>query len=225
MTEETQQRNNNQSEDTNAPEELPRQIFRQEAIDNLYSTEQLDRAMRLLRPMDWLTLAGMGSMIILSLFWGIFGKIPITVSGRGVLVGSTVMTKTATLKAVAFLDMSEGMRVKQGMNIQITPDIVKRERFGSIMGKIIDVSLNPATVDSAREIIGNSEIAQKIVGTDGEKIEVIAQLQTDTNNPSGLKWTTSTGPDLHLIAGITTTATVIVEERPPLSFVLPFLYK
>jgi len=215
----------NQSDDTNVSDELPREIFRQEAIDYLYSTEQLDRAMRLLRPMDWLTLAGFGSIVLLSLLWGIFGKIPITVSGRGVLVRPTVMTKAASLKAVAFLDMSEGLRVKPGMKIQITPDIVKRERFGSIIGKITDVSQNPTTIESASEVIGNTRIAQKIVGADGEKIEVIAQLQTDTNNPSGLKWTTSTGPDLHLIAGITTTATVTVEERPPLSFVLPFLYQ
>lgn len=83
MTEETQQRNENPSDAPTAPEELPRQIFRQEAVDYLYSTEQLDRAMRLLRPMDWLTLAGFGTMVIFSLLWGIFGKIPITVSGRG----------------------------------------------------------------------------------------------------------------------------------------------
>lgn len=224
MTEETQLRNENQSDASKDPEELPRQIFRQEAVDYLYSTEQLDRAMRLLRPIDWLTLAGFGSMVILSLLWGIFGKIPITVSGRGVLVHPIGKSKTATLTAVAFLDMSDGLRVKPGMKIQITPDIVKREKFGSILGKIIDVSQHPATVESAREVIGNSRIAQKIVGDEVEKIEIIAQLQTAPNNPSGLKWTASNGPDLHLIAGTTITATVTVEERPPLSFVLP-IYK
>ncbi|MGB3204654.1 MAG: hypothetical protein WBB28_06675 [Crinalium sp.] len=228
MTEETQRGNENQpdSPDENiAPEELPRQIFRQEAIDYLSSPEQLDRPIRLLRTMDWLTLTGFGTMAILSLLWGIFGKIPITVSGRGVLVRPAVMTKTATLKAVTFLDMLDGQRVKPGMKIQITPDIVKRERFGSIVGKIIYVSPFPVSKESASEVVGNPEIAQNIMGQDGEKIEVIAQLQTDGNTPSGLKWSASTGPDLHLIAGTTTMATITVEEPPPLSFVLPFIYE
>jgi HlyD family secretion protein len=164
-------------------------------------------------------------MVILSLLWGIFGKIPITVSGRGVLLHPIGKIKTSTLIAVAFLDMSDGLRVKPGMKILIAPDLVKREKFGSILGKIIDVSQNPATVESARKVIGNSRIAQKMVGEDGEKIKVIAQLQTDRNNPSGLKWTASKGPDFPAIAGTQITATITVEERPPLSFVLPFIYK
>ncbi|MBP0021707.1 MAG: NHLP bacteriocin system secretion protein [Cyanobacteria bacterium SBLK] len=64
----------------------PSDIFRQNALNARFGQEKLDRPMHLVRPRDWLTLSGLGTFAILGILWGIFGKIPVTVTGRGVLM-------------------------------------------------------------------------------------------------------------------------------------------
>ncbi len=63
-----------------------RSIFRKESLERLSSPEKLDQLMQVVTLKDWLPLVTLGILMILGLLWGIFGKIPITVSGKGVLI-------------------------------------------------------------------------------------------------------------------------------------------
>lgn len=42
--------------------------------------------MQVVRPKDWLALSTLGSLIAIALLWSVFGRIPVTASGRGILV-------------------------------------------------------------------------------------------------------------------------------------------
>ncbi|NEP45898.1 MAG: NHLP bacteriocin system secretion protein, partial [Okeania sp. SIO2H7] len=66
--------------------EKQRRIFRKESLERLSSPERLDQLMQVVTLKDWLPLATLGSLVILGLLWSIFGKIPITISGKGVLI-------------------------------------------------------------------------------------------------------------------------------------------
>ncbi|MCJ8279057.1 MAG: NHLP bacteriocin system secretion protein, partial [Rivularia sp. ALOHA_DT_140] len=55
------------------------------------------------------------------------------------------------------------------------------------------------------------------------KIEAIAKLEIDSKTLSGYKWSSSQGPRLEVSPGTTTTVRVTVEERAPITFVLPIL--
>ncbi len=61
------------------------------------------------------------------------------------------------------------------------------------------------------------------MGEGGGKIEAIAQLQLNSETFSGYKWSSSQGPELAISPGTTTTVRVTVEERSPITFVLPIL--
>jgi HlyD family secretion protein len=54
-------------------------------------------------------------------------------------------------------------------------------------------------------------------------IEVITSLKKDSNTTSGYDWGGGNGPDLQLTPGTTTDVSVIVEERTPISYVIPIL--
>ncbi|NES45791.1 MAG: NHLP bacteriocin system secretion protein, partial [Moorea sp. SIO2C4] len=110
-----------------------------------------------------------------------------------------------------------------GMKILITPDTVKRTRYGGIVGKITEVSPFSITSAGASSVIGNPEVVQKLMGEEGGKIEAIAKLQLDSKTPSGYKWSSSLGPPLKISPGTTTTVRVTVEERTPITWVLPIL--
>ena len=61
-------------------------LFRQSALDALSNPEQLDQPLRLLRPRQWLLLLSLGGFCLSILTWSVLGRLPVRVSGRGVLV-------------------------------------------------------------------------------------------------------------------------------------------
>ena len=61
------------------------------------------------------------------------------------------------------------------------------------------------------------------MGEEGGKIGAFAKLQLDPKTFSGYKWSSSKGPHLNISPGTTTTVKVTVEERKPITFILPIL--
>jgi HlyD family secretion protein len=149
------------------------------------------------------------------------------IPGQIVNPGSPIATinsqgEAGKMVAITYFPVKDGKKIKPGMQIQITPDTVQRERFGGIVGKVISVSPFPITPQGAALVLGNSELVNKL--TSGEpRIEVTAELELDKKTPSGYRWSSSTGPKLQISAGTTTLARVQVEQQAPITFVLPIL--
>ncbi len=142
---------------------------------------------------------------------------------QGARVGSMAINDpAATLVSVTYFTVRDGKRLEPEQEIRVTPATVERQRFGSIRGTIRKISPFPVTLAEAERIIGNPELAASLVGG-GYVIQVYAELHRDPETASGFAWTSSRGPQLGFSAGTTTTARVAVEQRAPISFVLPFL--
>ncbi|MCA9266234.1 MAG: NHLP bacteriocin system secretion protein, partial [Planctomycetales bacterium] len=125
------------------------------------------------------------------------------------------------LQAVAYFNVADGKRVKQGDAARVTPSTVKRERFGSIVGNVGAVSSFPITTEGAVNLVGNDQIAQALM-EQGGAIEIMIDLESDSNSASGYRWT-SQGPPLRFSPGTTATVRILIEERSPISYVLPIL--
>ena len=65
---------------------MPRQIFRQEALDRLSSPEQLDLLMHVTSPRAWVALIAVGLLLLTGLAWALFGTIPTTIETQGILL-------------------------------------------------------------------------------------------------------------------------------------------
>jgi HlyD family secretion protein len=142
----------------------------------------------------------------------------------GLRLGSLrVNNNNSSMTSISFLPVKDGKQIKPGMTISITPDTVQRERFGGILGKITSVSSLPITRDGATAVIGNSEVATSLISGEGAVIQVDAKLVEDKSNISGYKWSSSKGPESKITPGTTNTVRVTVEERAPLTFVMPLL--
>ena len=145
------------------------------------------------------------------------------VSPGTVLGKINVQGRLSGLMAVSYFPVKDGKMIKSDMKITITPDTVKRERFGGIIGNITSISSFPVTKEGASFVVGNPEIVENIIGKSGGQIETYAQLRKDDNTFSDYQWSSSKGPQQKFTAGTTITARVRVEERAPITFVLPIL--
>ncbi|MEH2002626.1 MAG: NHLP bacteriocin system secretion protein [Nostoc sp.] len=165
---------------------------------------------------------------IISQYSGRILEITLT-PGQVVSAGTRLATIEAEnpkskLVGVTYFPVAEGKKIKPGMTIQITPQTVKRERFGGIVANVTNISRFPITKEAAASEVGNAEVVEGLVSEQKEGlIQVFSDLKIDSSTPSGYKWSSSIGPKLTVSSGTTTVARVKVEERAPITFVLPIL--
>src|SRR5438105_4154427 len=99
-----------------------REIFRQKALDRLSSPESLDQLMRVSSARDWVALLALGLVIGAMLVWSVTGKLPTTVTGKGLFIHPSHIVELQTLGAGRL----------EALNIRAT-DVVKK---GDIIGRI-----------------------------------------------------------------------------------------
>jgi HlyD family secretion protein len=125
---------------------------------------------------------------------------------------------------VYFAD-KDGKQIQPGMSVQVTPSVVKRERYGGIIGKVTRVSPFPVTNQEMSAIIGNENMAnnlsQSLTAGGGAPVQIFAELKEESNNISGYKWSSSKGPALKITSGTTASVRVQIAEQAPISYVLP----
>ncbi|KAM3096408.1 NHLP bacteriocin system secretion protein [Phormidesmis sp. 146-12] len=126
------------------------------------------------------------------------------------------------LVGVVFFPVSEGKKIRKGMELQVTPSTVKRERFGGIVATVTNVSAFPVTKEGASSVVGGAEVLQGLTAQ-GPQIQVFAELRQDPSTKSRFQWSSSKGPDTEITSGTTTSVRVKVDEQSPISFVFPIL--
>lgn len=151
----------------------------------------------------------------------------LTAPGQVVAAGAPVATMAvddprATLVAVAYLALGDGKRVQPGMRVLVTPDTVERQRYGGITGTVTAVSDLPVTADGVRALVGGAELARDLLAN-GARLEITATLDRSTATASGYAWSSSQGPATPVTAGVTSDVRIVVEERAPITYVMPFL--
>jgi HlyD family secretion protein len=131
---------------------------------------------------------------------------------------------SSKLVGVTFFSVEDGKKIKPGMTLQITPQTVKRERFGGIVGNVTTVSAFPITREGAASVVGNPEVVQGLVSDKQTGLlQVYGDLKLDSTTFSGYKWSSSKGPQLKISSGTTTLVRVKVEERAPITYIFPIL--
>jgi HlyD family secretion protein len=145
--------------------------------------------------------------------------------GDLVNAGSRVITLESfeePIEAVIFIPAADGKKVQSGMDVLISPSTVRAEEYGFIIGKVRDVSDYPMTSEGLLRILRNPRLVEELTGTSAP-IEVSTDLIEDPDTPSGFRWSSSQGPPNRVYSGTLCSASVTVDKRRPISYVIPIL--
>lgn len=198
-------------------------IFRKEALERLSSPEQLDQLMKIVTPRSWLPLSALAGLLGCGLVWSIWGRIPVTTTGKGALVFAedistampeanmdmTGMTPTQ-LVGVAYFSAGEIAQIQPGMEVLLIPDVEGAQVSGGLMAEVASVSRpSITTLEAARENNLNETF-----------VEVLTIPEQSENGD--YYWSTGAS-DMAPIAGMPTSARVTLKKRAPIAFVFPFL--
>ena len=155
------------------------------------------------------------------------GRVLEVMVDAGGLVGEgqkllTLEPNTGTIEAVLLIPAAEGKKVRPGMELSIAPSTVKPEEYGYILGTVRFVSDYPLTPEGMQKVLRNEKLV-KTLADEGAQIEVIAELGLDAATDSGFAWSSSKGPPKKVATGTVCTASVVVEKKRPISYVIPLV--
>lgn len=196
---------------------MGRSLFRKTALDHLASPEQLDQLLQITSAKSWLALLALAMLLIAILVWSIVGVIPITVAGTGVIRPAT----DGKVEAVVYVSLNDGSMIQPGMDAKLALSSVKQEQYGLLLGKVSAVGDLPASEQEMLRALGNESLAQKLIA-DGSLIEIRIAILSDSTSETGYRWSTGTGPPIkHLRLPSLCQGSIIIEERRPISLIMP----
>jgi HlyD family secretion protein len=124
------------------------------------------------------------------------------------------------LEAVLFVPATAGKRVQPGMEVRISPSTVKREEYGSLLGRVTWAAEFPSTQRGMVRLLGNEALVQRLMEA-GPPIQVNVALEKDPRTPTGYRWSSSIGPTVQISSGTLATGDVVVREERPINLVIP----
>jgi|LakMenEpi03Aug12_release.lakeMendotaPanAssembly.Ray.scaffolds.fasta_scaffold81576_3 HlyD family secretion protein len=126
------------------------------------------------------------------------------------------------MQTILYVDSRTARQIRPGMEAQISPTEIRREEFGYIKGTVAEVGAAPVTLQKMQSDLANQALAQEIYGKVAP-IEIRAEIALDTATPSGFAWSTSEGPPFSISGNSRINVDVVVDRRPPYTYVIPMI--
>ncbi|MCL9684248.1 NHLP bacteriocin system secretion protein [Legionella maioricensis] len=121
--------------------------------------------------------------------------------------------------AAIYVPAGMGKIIEPGMMAHVVPNSVKKQVYGSIIGKVAAVSRFPSSQQSMMAVLANEKLVDNFT-KDGPQLYIrIDLIEADT--PSHYKWTTSQGPNMVVTNGTLCTANIITKTQAPITLVIP----
>lgn len=147
--------------------------------------------------------------------------------GAVVQAGQAVLSIESTsggLGALVYMPTEHGKKLAVGQEVRLEPANVKKDEHGTLRGRVRSISEYPVTLQGMTSVLPNPALAA-LFSKDGPPYAVQVELLPDAALASGYRWTSREGPPFPVGSGTTVNAEVTVEERRPISLLIPFLRK
>jgi HlyD family secretion protein len=153
------------------------------------------------------------------------GRVLEVLANRGDVVnpGTAILSievLSENLQAVLFVPASTGKKVQPGMTVRLSPSTVKREEYGSLLGKVTWVAEFPSTSRGMIRLLGNEALVTRLM-EQGPPIQINVALTRDSATPTGYRWSSSRGPNLKISSGTLASGDIVVQEDRPIRLIIP----
>jgi hypothetical protein len=126
------------------------------------------------------------------------------------------------IQAILYLSATSGKIVRPDMIVHVSPSTVRKEEYGVMLGRVISVGEFPATYQGMLRVLGSDELVRAL-SRGGAPIEVRVELLKAGTDPTTdnqrFQWSSSKGPSVAIQSGTFCTASIIINERRPISLI------
>ena len=119
------------------------------------------------------------------------------------------------------LDAETKGRLRKGLRVLIEPSNVNPKEYGAIIGKIESIYPYPVSEEELMQSVGNKQIVSFLLKEGDAQTQITIIPIANPKTKSGYKWTSGKGPPYEIPTGTISKIRVIVEEQPPISYLIP----
>ena len=135
------------------------------------------------------------------------------------IAGGTVVSNNVIL--VTYVPIAYGKKIKEGMEVDVTPSTVNREEYGYMLGHVTSVWDYPATRESMMVSLRNLSLVETFL-QNGAVLEVQIELLRSPTI-SGYRWSTPNGAPYAINPGTLCSSDFRVSTSRPIEIALTFL--
>lgn len=125
-------------------------------------------------------------------------------------------------EVISYIVLEDVKKIRKGMQIYAYPSTVKKEEYGHITGRVIDVHSSVESAESMEQQLGSDALVTDF-SKNGPVVMVKCSLDPDEGTASGFKWSSDRGRAIPLDSGTIVNITVITENKRPLDMLIPYL--
>lgn len=145
-----------------------------------------------------------------------------SVVGEGGEVVKVKGQETDTIDAICYIPVGEGKKVLPGMDVMIYPTTVNKQEYGHMKGNVRSVASYVTSAADMQKTLGNDNLVEAFL-SNGPVVEVVCSIETDGSTASGYYWSSKKGKDITLTEGTMLTASVVTENKAPITMLIPYL--
>ena len=119
---------------------------------------------------------------------------------------------------VCYIPTGTAKKLKEGMEVQVSPDFAPREEYGYMYGHITSIGSYPVSQNDIINSLGDLQYAQGLLQENS--VEVRVTLTVDPSSQSKIKWSNKKGEKIALDIGTSTNILIVVDNYKPYELVL-----
>jgi multidrug efflux pump subunit AcrA (membrane-fusion protein) len=120
-------------------------------------------------------------------------------------------------EVVVYVPLDDRQQIRAGMDAQILPSTVEREKYGYIQGEVRSIAEFAATRQEMLTVLGDADFVENLSKV-GPVFEVRIALRTDGED--GFVWSASDGPSSSIVSGTPCQVIIKINEERPISKML-----
>ena len=138
-----------------------------------------------------------------------------TVSNMEAVASIVEQEKYANDKQViCYIEASAAKKLKEGMEVQVSPNFAPREEYGYMYGYITSIGSYPVSETDVLTAVGNQQYAQGL-SIQGNCVEVRVTLTVDSASANKIKWSNKKGEKVTLSIGTNCNMQIIIKKYRP----------
>lgn len=148
--------------------------------------------------------------------------VPGNVIAAGSPVCRIVAENAGSMSAVLYVPVSDGRKIKPGMEVNVYPTTVNSQEYGHVNAVVDRVGSYVTSAEEMQNMLGDSSLVESF-RSNGPVIQVQCLLKPDSSTESGYEWSNSKGAQVELEPGTTVNADITIEKKAPITMLIPAL--
>jgi HlyD family secretion protein len=136
------------------------------------------------------------------------------------------------MEAIVFVPAGLGKRILVGDEVEISPDTIRRQEHGFVLGEVLSISEIPATEMAMMAELKHKTLVSNFVEQYAGQVLLsihVKLLDSRGRGPVGrgranwLRWSSSSGASQRVSSGTLCSASIVVERRPLIALAIPWV--